>query len=163
MRAAIARLMGIVVLSVAASAGNALVRHVSWVPDLKAKKAAVQRHVELRATAGVTLDEFLALIDQGAVVIDTRPVSAFEDGHFAHTEALVLNVPADEVAEHLARLEDLAGCRFVLYCSSEACDSSEDAYAAMVSAGFDPADLFIYFPGWEGIVEAGLETAEQRS
>ena len=34
--------------------------------------------------------------------------------------------------------------------------------SAMVDAGFEPADLHVYFPGWEGIVEAGLETAEGR-
>jgi hypothetical protein len=47
----------------------------------------------------------------------------------------------------------------VLYCSSEACDSAEEVYRAMADAGFDPAELFVYFPGWDGIVAAGLETA----
>ena len=146
------RLIGIVGLSLVLSAGAAFVRQVPWVPDLKARD-------EFRATAGVTLDEFLRLIDEGAVVVDTRPASAFEEEHLAAPQTVVLNVPADEFDLHLPRLVEFEGARFVLYCSSDACDVSEEVYFAMQDAGFDPADLYIYFPGWEGIVEAGLATA----
>jgi len=157
---AIARLVGVVGLSVAVSAGSALVRHLPWVPDPGAVEVEVRRRDQLRATAGVTLDGFLALIDDGAVVVDARPASAFEKGHLAAPQTFVINVPADEFDAHLPQLREFEGCRFVLYCSSEACDSSAEVCAAMVDVGFDPADLFIYFPGWEGIVEAGLETVE---
>lgn len=163
MSVAIARLVGVVGLSVAVSAGSALVRHLPWVPDLEAMEREVRQHDELRAMAGVTLDELLALIDEGAVVVDARPASEFEEGHLAAPQTFVINVSADEFDVHLPQLREFEGCRFVLYCSSEACDSSAEVYAAMVDVGFDPADLCIYFPGWEGIVEAGLETAEQRS
>jgi rhodanese-related sulfurtransferase len=152
------RLLAIVSVSLVVSAGHALLRHVPWIPDRIAMEAEVARRDQLRATVGVTLDEFLRLIDEGAIVIDARPPSAFEQGHLAAPQTLVLNVPADEFEQHVPRLMELAGARFVLYCSSEACDSAEDVYAAMTDVGFDPADLFIYFPGWEGIVEAGLET-----
>jgi rhodanese-related sulfurtransferase len=152
---AIARMLGILVLSLAISAGHALVRHVAWVPDLDTRD-------EFRAAVGVGLDQFLRLIDEGAVVIDTRPASAFAEGHLAAVQTLVLNVPADDFDAHLPRLRELHGCPLVLYCSSAACDLSEEVYAALIDAGFDPAGLFIYFPGWEGIVEAGLETAVGR-
>ncbi|MBU0618512.1 MAG: rhodanese-like domain-containing protein [Planctomycetes bacterium] len=142
----------IVGLSLAVSAGAAFVRQVPWAPDLKARD-------EFRATAGVTLDELLRLIDEGAIVVDTRPASAFEEEHLAAPQTVVLNVPADEFDLHLPRLLEFEGARFVLYCSSDACDFSEEVYLAMVDAGFDPADLHIYFPGWEGITEAGSATA----
>ena len=160
MSVAVARLMAIVGLSAVVSTGSALLRCLPWVPDPKAVERGVRQHDELRLTAGVTLDEFLALIDEGAVVVDARPASAFEKGHLAASQTFVINVPAAEFDAQLLQLRDFEGCRFVLYCSSEACDSSAEVYAAMVNVGFDPADLFIYFPGWEGIVEAGLETVE---
>ena len=142
-------------MSLVVSAGYGLVRDVPWLPDLKARD-------EFRASVGVTLDEFLTLIDEGAIVIDTRPPSEFEEGHLDAPQTFVLNVPADEFDLHFPRLSELAGCQFVLYCSSEACDLAEEVYFAMAHAGFEPADLHVYFPGWEGIVEAGLETAEGR-
>jgi rhodanese-related sulfurtransferase len=116
-------------------------------------------HDGFRAAAGVTLEEFLSLIDEGAVVIDARPASAFGEAHLAAAQTIVLNVPADEFDVHLPRLRDFAGARFVLYCSSAACDSAAETCLRMADAGFDPADLFIYTPGWEGILAAELETA----
>jgi len=160
MSVAVARLVGIAGLSVVASTGSALLRCLPWVPDLRAVERGVRQHDELRATAGVTLDELLALIDEGAVVVDARPASAFDERHLAAPQTFVINVPAAEFDARLPQLRDFEGCRFVLYCSSEGCDSSAEVYAAMVNVGFDSADLFIYFPGWEGIVEAGLETVE---
>jgi rhodanese-related sulfurtransferase len=145
-------LIGIVGLSLAVSAGYGLARDVPWVPDLKARD-------EFRVSVGVTLDEFLTLIDEGAIVIDTRSASEFEEEHLDTPQTIVLNVPADEFDLHFPRLSELAGCQFVMYCSSEACDLAEEVYFAMVDAGFDPADLHVYFPGWEGIVAAGLATA----
>jgi rhodanese-related sulfurtransferase len=157
---AVARLIAIVGLSVVVSTGSALVRRLPWVPDPGAAEAGERQHDQLRVTAGVTLDEFLALVDEGAVVVDARPASAFDERHLAAPQTFVINVPAAEFDAHLPQLREFEGCRFVLYCSSDACDSSAEVYAAMVNVGFDPADLFIYFPGWEGIVEAGLETVE---
>lgn len=151
MKGPAARVLAILGLSLAVSVGHALVRHLPWVPDRDAQD-------EFRATVGVGLDQFLRLINEGAIVIDTRPPSAFVQGHLAAIQTFVLNVPADDFDLHLPRLRELQGGPFVLYCSSAACDLSEEVYAELIDAGFDPADLFIYFPGWEGIVEAGLET-----
>jgi len=157
MKAVVARFIGIIGLAVAASVGYTRANVVPWVPDLKAIEDQARLHGEIRATAGADLDTFLKLIDEGAIVIDTRSGEAFEEAHLAAPQTLVLNVPADEVEEHIPRLMEYFGYKFVLYCASEECDLAEEVHIAMVNAGFDPADLFIYFPGWEGILQAGLE------
>lgn len=140
------------------SVGNAFVRGVPWIPDLDALAAEEQRHRTLRSTAGVTLTQFLSLLEAGAVVVDARPAAAFAESHLAAPRNHVLNVPEDVVVEHLPRLFEFQGFPFVLYCSSETCESAQAVYEAMVQAGFDAGHLFVYFPGWEGILAAGLET-----
>ena len=127
-------------------------------PDLTSLEAQKELHQTLRETVGVTLKRMLDLIDQGAVVIDARPREAFEEGHLLlRCEPPVLNVPAEEIEAHVARLMDLQGLPVVLYCTSNSCDYAEDLYVALEEYGF--TDIWIYFPGWAGIVEAGLETA----
>jgi rhodanese-related sulfurtransferase len=155
MRASLIRVLVIVVTAVAA--GLIRAKDLPWVPDLKALQAKEQRHKTLRETIGISLERMLELVEQGAVVIDARPRQAYEEGHLLlHTEPPVLNVPADAVDEHAVRLTDLVGLPVVLYCTSETCDYAEELYAALQGFGF--TDIWIYFPGWEGIVEAGLET-----
>ena len=153
------RVAAIVGLSLALAVNCALLRDLTWIPDLEVMNAEAASREQLRATTAVTLDELLTLIDEGAIVIDARPASAFDEAHLAAAQTVVLNVPADEFDLHLPRLRELEGSRFVLYCSSEACNSAEELYLAMVDVGFDPADLFVYFPGWDGIVAARLQTA----
>jgi hypothetical protein len=68
----------------------------------------------------------------------------------------VLNVPPTEIEAHADRLMQLAAFPVVLYCASNTCDDAEELYAALQQFGF--TDIHIYFPGWEGILEAGLRT-----
>lgn len=148
----------LVIVGISAGASYIRARDLPWIPDVAALRAAQELHEKLRATAGVTLEELLSLIDQGAVVIDARSQAEFEEGHLAiEGDPPVLNVPADEVDAHVERLVQLQGVPVVLYCESNTCDYAEELYAALQQFGF--VDIWIYFPGWEGIVEAGLKTA----
>jgi rhodanese-related sulfurtransferase len=156
MRRSLIRIL--VVVAVAVGAGLIRAKNLPWVPDLTTLKAQKDLHQTLRQTVGVSLEEMLDLIDQGAVVIDARPREAYEQGHLLlHCDPPVLNVPAEEIDAHVTRLMDLLGLPVVLYCTSESCDYAEDLLVALQEYGF--TDIRIYFPGWEGILKAGLETA----
>jgi len=156
-RAIMLRSLAIVLVTAVVAVGYAAVRGVPWRPDVEALIERGEQHSELRATIGVSLAEFLDLIEQGAIVLDTRSTEAFAEGRLASSRTLVLNIPADEIDAHLVTLEDYRGSTFVLYCTSNQCDLSEEVYLAMIDAGFDPVLMHIYFPGWEGIQEAGLD------
>lgn len=157
MRTWLTRILVIVVVAVGAGLIRAKDLDMPWVPDVEALKARDERHKTLRETIGVSLEGMLDLIEQGAVVIDARPQEVYEAGHLLLlSDPPVINVPADEIDAHAMRLMDLLGLPVVLYCASETCDSAEELYAALDAFGF--TDICIYFPGWEGIVAAGLET-----
>ena len=159
MGARLARLAALVGSALVLAACSAALRGVPWKPDLDALEERAQRHEAIHTQASVELDEFLALIDQGAIVIDARSPKEFEHGHLAAWETIVLNVPGDEAEQHVPRLAQYVGNMFVIYCTSATCDASAYVYDALVAGGFDPADIVIYGPGWEGILAAGLETA----
>jgi len=148
----------LVIVAVSAGASYIRARNLPWIPDVVAIKAKEELHETLHASIGVSLEEFLALIEQGAVVIDARSQAEFEQGHLAiDCDPPVLNVPAEEIDEHVERLIELQGAPVVLYCASDTCDDAEELYATFQQLGF--VDIWIYFPGWKGIVEAGLKTA----
>jgi rhodanese-related sulfurtransferase len=147
----------LVILGVAVGAGYVRAKDLPWIPDLKALEAKHRQHETLRATIGIGLRELTALIDMGAVVIDARPPEAFAAGHLAiDCDPPVLNVPTSEIEAHGERLTQLQGLPVVLYCASNTCDDAEELYAALQQFGF--VDIWIYFPGWDGILEAGLKT-----
>ncbi len=146
------------ILGVAAAASYIRARDLPWVPDLEALEAKRQRHETLRAGAAVDLERFQLLVEQCAVVvIDARSQAAFEEGHLAvDCDPPVLNVPSGEVDAHTGRLMELLGLPVVLYCASQTCDDAEELYAALQQLGF--AEIWIYFPGWDGILDVGLKT-----
>ena len=151
------RSAGIVVASLAVSAGYAFVRGIPWRPDLEAIAAKAQHRAVLHAEVGITLDEFRELVGSGAIVVDVRSADAFEEEHLAAPETVVLNVPASELDEHIPRLMALLGEELVLHCSSVDCDDAEEVYEQLVGFGFEPARLHVLVPGWKGLVEAGWE------
>ena len=153
-----------VVLILSASTAVAAVyvgsRGLDWVPDVQKLTAHQQRVAQIRKEEGVTLDEFLVLIEQGAIAIDARPAETYEHGHLFIESAFVpvLNIPAEHIAENLDRLMEIQslGAPIVLYCSSVTCDYAEDVYIVLEEYGF--ANMKIYFEGWEGILAANLPT-----
>jgi len=158
MAASITRIFVIVAVSAGVAAGYITTKGLPWVPDLEALEATEELHQTLRATAGISTEEFTSLVKQCmVVVIDARPVEAFEQGHLQiDCEPPVLNVPFETVHEQIDRLMPLMGCTIILYCTSETCDYAEDLYAELQQYGF--MDMRIFFPGWDGIQAAGLST-----
>jgi rhodanese-related sulfurtransferase len=155
MRASLIRIL--VIVAVAVGVGLIRARDLPWIPNVKVLKTRDTLHQTLRETVGVSLEQLLELIDQGAVVIDARSREAYEAGHLLlHCDPPVLNVPAEEIEAHVTRLMDLQGLPVVLYCQSQTCDYAEELYVTLQEFGF--TDIRIYFPGWEGILAAGLET-----
>jgi rhodanese-related sulfurtransferase len=151
-----------VIFLLAAGAGLVRARNLTWIPDVEKIKQERQRkgelHGKLRETAGITLERFQELIAAGAVVIDARPAAAFAEGHLAlDSFPPVLNVPPDEVDANFERLSELVGLPLVLYCTSNECDMAEEIYSVLQQWGF--TDIWIYFPGYEGIQNAKLPTA----
>lgn len=158
------RILALLLLSAAAAAVHVPIRGLSWKPDVAAieKKQELrshvnERHAELRRTVGIDLDAFKELIDAGAVVIDARPRSDFEKQHLSiPSYPPVLNVEPEHVDRNLDRLYQLQGQPIVLYCTASDCELAEELYVAMESFGL--SGMKIYFPGWEGILAAGLPT-----
>jgi len=156
MRSAI-RIAIIVLLATGAAFVRARVDNLPWIPDVEAIEQQQQAHQRLRETVGITLDEFRELVEQGAVVIDARPAEEFEQGHLdTGSVPPCLNVPPDTLEDNLDRLMQLQGFPIVLYCTSLTCDFAEELYLDMERYGF--FNMKIYFPGWEGILQAGLPT-----
>lgn len=148
---------GVIVL-LATGAGLIRARNLPWIPDVESLKKRQELHQTLRREAGVSLERFLELIEQGAVVIDARPRDAFEEQRLRLDHyPPVINIPPDEIDEKLDLLEDFVGLPVVLYCTSNECDMAEDLYPLLQARGF--TDIWIFFPGFAGILEAGLPTA----
>ena len=150
----------LVIIGVAAGAGYIRARNLPWIPDVEAIKQREDLDKWLRENRGLTLQGFLERIEQGWLVIDARPADAFAKGHL-QTDSYppVLNVPPEEIDQHVERLThpDVYGLPLVLYRTSETCEYAEELYTKLEAIGF--VEIWIYFPGWEGIVEAGLPTA----
>lgn len=148
----------LVIVGVSVGAGLIRARDLPWKPDVQAIEKKQSFDEWVRGNRSLTLNEFLNKIDQGAVVIDARPADAYEAGHLLlQTEPPVLNVPPEDFEANVNRLMELLGLPLVLYCTSNTCDYAEELYSSLQGLGF--VDIWIYFPGWEGIVEAGLPTA----
>ena len=148
--------IGVIVL-LATSAGLIRARGMPWIPDVEKLQEKQRRHQTLRDTAGISLERFQDLIGQGAVVIDARPREAYEEGHLRIDGIpAVINIPPDEIDANLNRLYDLAGLPVVLYCTSNECDMAEELYPILQQYGF--TEIWIYFPGYAGILEAKLPT-----
>ena len=152
--------IGVIVL-LATGAGLVRARHLTWIPDVQKviddRNEEIERHNTLRERAGITLDRFKELINEGAVVIDARPHDSFEEGHLAlETYPPVLNIPPDEIDANYERLSELIGLPLVLYCTSDKCDMAEEIFPILQGWGF--TDIWIFFPGYAGILEAKLPT-----
>ncbi len=163
---AASRIALIVAVSTGVAAGYAAVRGLPWMPDLEAirkkeerQERVRQRSQEIRARHGVTLEEFKQLISQGAIIMDARPAEEFERGHLAiESYPPVLNVEPEKVLAQANRLLQLLGQPIVLYCTSEDCELAEELLIELEALQFDPNDIRIFLPGWEGILAAGLPT-----
>lgn len=161
MVASAARILVILGVSAGAAVGYVSARRLEWFPDPEKIKEQVELRDWIRTNRAISLEQFLAKLELGAIVIDARPASDYEEGHLAlgpGCDPPVLNVPAEEIDAHLNRLTPLLelGWPVLLYCASETCEYAEELYTGLEQTGF--TDIWIYFPGWEGILDAGLPT-----
>lgn len=118
--------------------------------------AQINRIAEARKAAGISLEEFKAMYEGGAVVIDARTAKEFAEGHL--DAPMIINIPEDRnPGEFLGKVEPLRGNRFVIYCKSETCDAATELYLFLQPQGFGEMKLFL--PGWIGIEAAKLPTS----
>jgi rhodanese-related sulfurtransferase len=102
-----------------------------------------------RGMAGATLGTLQAtrmMNDQGAVVVDVRPVAEFAAGHLPNAR----NIPVEDVAKRAAELP--GGKPLIVVCGSG--NRAGKAAAALRAAG--RADVFCLEGGIAGWQQAGL-------
>lgn len=96
----------------------------------------------------ISRDQLLDRLDAGdVVVLDVRPQVEFAAGHVAGA----VNIPAEDLAEHLRLLPD--GKQVVAYCRGPFCVLSVDAVRLLRDAGRPAVLLEDGYPEWAG---AGL-------
>lgn len=159
------KMLTILALSTAIGGASALVRGLPWQPNKQQveqrqirRDAIGERHDQIRKSAGISLDEFRAMIQRGAVVIDARSREDYEKAHLrVESEPPVLNMEPDKAdAAALNRLVNVSDRPFVIYCNSADCTLGEELYVVLEQNGF--AGMKVYVDGWEGITKANLPT-----
>lgn len=114
------------------------------------------------AQAGIDLDRFVELADNGALFIDARRPAEFEAGHY--DARFIANFPPGQAYSLLPEIEFLLleGTPIVIYCQSGECGDSKAVYRLMeeLFVGYDLSNVYIYPGGLEGIISAGLPVAE---
>lgn len=149
----------LLILAVASAAGIGYAHFVKGLPLVPRPEQIAPppkprtEYEKITERASISLEDFQAHYQSGGLVIDARPAEEFLRSHL--DAPLILNVPADGVAQHIARLDAYRGLPVVLYCTSTTCHMAHDVFIALEQAGY--FDLKIYIPGWEdGIVKHGL-------
>ncbi|TWT42121.1 Rhodanese-like domain protein [Phycisphaerae bacterium RAS1] len=152
----------ILILAASAAAGIGYAHWVKGLPlvpdpkDIGPPPQPRSEYEKITDRASISLEDFKAHFMSGGLVIDARPAEEFLKGHL--DAPLILNVPADGVAQHIVRLDAFRGLPIVLYCTSTSCHMAHDVLIALEQAGY--FDLKIYIPGWDdGIVKFGLPIA----
>lgn len=160
----------IIGLATAAGAISAAARGLPWQVDVaavqkkRAQALAVQgRAAELRERLSISLDELRERMAAGGqhIFIDARPAEEFAKGHLLVEQfPPTLNIEPQNVHDReLERVMQLVGLPLVIYCTSDTCELGDELVLQLEGLGFDLAQIEIYYPGWEGIQQAGLPTA----
>lgn len=159
----ISKMLAILAISAGIGSGTAVYRKLSWQPnkqkveETQRRRGEVgERHDQIRKSAGISLEEFKAMIQRGAIVIDARSKEDFEKSHLRiDSEPPVLHLEPDKVdAAALNRLMNLSDRPFAIYCNSAECKLGEELYVELEKNGF--SNMKIYVDGWEGITKAKL-------
>lgn len=159
------KMLAILAMSVAIGGSSAVLRGLPWQANRekieqkqKRRDEVGERHEKIRKTAGVSLAEFRALIQRGAIVIDARTREDYEKAHLqVDSDPPTLNIEPDKVdAAALNRLMNVSDRPVVIYCNSADCTLGEELYVVLEQNGF--SDMKIYIDGWDGITKANLPT-----
>lgn len=161
------RLVTIVAASVLFSVVYTQARGVPWKADLakiqrekadeENKRKAQKERERIQQIASITLEQLKAYVEQGAIIVDARDRRLFAEAHLK--APIIINVPSEEMDFELDKLHPgiVNGRPIVLYCNSDTCEASDVVYLALERL-YGYRDMYIYYPGWEGIVAAALET-----
>jgi len=107
----------------------------------------------------ISLDDFLAAIDHGAVVIDARAEDKYRNGHIPGAH----NLPAHSIHENLGRIYEWATPEMlvVVYCAGgiDECDESRTVFDALKENGF--VNLRLYLGGWKEWTQKNMRISEE--
>ena len=112
--------------------------------------AIIAYEVKYRGQGGTSLTVLAAsqLVNEGAVLIDTRAAADFRKGHIAGAK----NYPAEGFAEQMKKLEKFKNKALVLYCQNGM--SSPAQAKTLRSAGF--ASVYVIQGGLESWLQDNL-------
>lgn len=106
-----------------------------------------------QAAAGITRDEIVVAIQQGATVVDARKPDEFTEGRIPGA----VNIPAEDPDSSLDSLHERATPEdlIIVYCGGEPCDESKIVFDRLKANGFQ--NVRLYFGGWRDWTEAKLD------
>jgi 3-mercaptopyruvate sulfurtransferase SseA len=106
----------------------------------------------------ISLEEMLAVIDRGAVVIDARAEEKYRNGHIPGAH----NLPAHSVHEDLGKVYDWATPEMlvVVYCAGgiDECEESREVFDVLEANKF--TNLKLYLGGWKEWTQKNMPIAE---
>lgn len=165
------KLGAFVVLAVLLGAANVGLFHgdLSWqmsreqyegILKINEARRNVEQDDRILSKAGIDFERFVELAESGALVIDARPPTEFEAGHYA--APYIINMDPEQAFSRIYEIMPLLdiGAPIVIYCQSGECDDSKAVYR-LIEQTFPGQELnvHIYPEGWEGIKAHGLPTA----
>lgn len=147
------------------NAGRTDGKGISWITNVNERTEEGKAIQQAKAEPGATLDELIdAAQNCAAVVIDSRDPEAFQKGHLAIDASCypgIINLHDANVHEVAPlALDYLFGRQIILYCTSETCDLAERVAYALEGYGISRQNMSVFRPGWEGIQQAKLATAQ---
>lgn len=100
---------------------------------------SIQRPEQLE---GVSIEELLEKLENGALLLDVRSHQDYESGHIPGA----INIPTEELDRHLAQLP--RNQEILAYCGGRYCVLSIEAVAWLRTQGFQANRVYDGFPGW---------------
>jgi rhodanese-related sulfurtransferase len=94
--------------------------------------------------------ELIALVEQGALLVDTR----VPDSRSGHSLPGAVNIPHDAIEDRRGELEDVN----VLFCNGPQCPQTPDALRTLVGAGVPASRLRYYRGGMHDWMTLGYPT-----
>ena len=96
--------------------------------------------------------ELIALVEQGAVLVDTRVA----DSRSGHTLPGAVHLPHDQITDRLSELSpDVVS---IVFCNGPQCTQTPDAIGRLLDAGYPAASLAYYRGGLHDWVTLGYPT-----
>lgn len=106
----------------------------------------------------ISLDQAKQLFDRkGAVFVDARPRSQYEDGHISSALNLPWQDATNTFVDLVVKLEEKD--TLITYCDGEDCALSHDLAIFLKEMGF--ADVRVLVNGWTIWQDAGLPTRKE--